>query len=145
LFSSCENGHRQASLDSLLEVMRYTMQEFPQSYIVLDALDECSHRAKLMTIIERMAGWKLDESHLLVTSRKERDIESSLDSVVNTQNKICLQSKLVDKDIFKYVCQRLSDDKSLIKWKRDPEIKHEIETALAEGALGMYGYPIIRL
>jgi hypothetical protein len=48
LFSSCENGQRQPSLDGLLEVMHYMVQEFPQSYIVLDALDECTDRTELM-------------------------------------------------------------------------------------------------
>jgi hypothetical protein len=120
-------------------------QEFPQSYIVLDALDECTDRAELMIILERMAGWKLDESHVLVTSRKERDIEISLESIVDTQNIICLQSELVDMDISTYVRQRLSDDKSLSKWQRDPDIRHEIETALMKGAHGMYGYSLIDL
>jgi hypothetical protein len=145
LFSSCENGQRQPSLDTLLEVMLYMMQEFPQSYIVLDALDECTDRAELITILERMAGWKLDESHLLATSRKERDIEISLESIVNTQNTICLQSKLVDRDIFTYVRQRLSDDKSLSKWQKDPDVRYEIETALMKGAHGMYVDPLVSL
>ena len=137
LFSSCENGQRQPSLDALLEVMLYVMQEFPQSYIVLDALDEYTDRAELMAILERMAGWKLDQSHLLVTSRKERDIKISPESIVDIQNTICLQSELVDRDISTYVCQRLSDDKSLSKWQKDPDIRHEIETALMKGAHGM--------
>ncbi|KAF2178430.1 hypothetical protein K469DRAFT_438948, partial [Zopfia rhizophila CBS 207.26] len=42
LFSSCENGQRQPSLDALLEVMQEMIQAFPQLYIVLDALDECN-------------------------------------------------------------------------------------------------------
>ena len=121
------------------------MLEFPQSYIVLDALDECTDRAELMDILERIAGWKLEESHLLVTSRKERDIEISLERSVDDQNTICLQSKLVDKDILIYVRQRLSDDKSLSKWQKDPNIRYEIETALTKGACGMYVYLLIGL
>jgi hypothetical protein len=145
LFSSCENGQRQPSLDGLLEVMHYMVQEFPQSYIVLDALDECTNRTELMNILERIAGWKLEGSHLLVASRKERDIESSVETIVDTQNTICLQSELVDRDIFTYVRQRLSDDKSLSKWQKDPGIRHEIEMALMKGAQGMYVYPLVCL
>lgn len=138
LFSSCENGQRQPPLDSLLEVLRHTIQEFPQSYILLDALDECTDRAELTAILERMAGWKLDESHLLVTSRKEHDIQMSLESIIDTQNTICLESKLVDRDILTYVRQTLSTDKSLSKWQKDPVIREEIESALIKGAHGMY-------
>jgi Cdc6-like AAA superfamily ATPase len=137
LFSSCENGQRQPSLDGLLEVMHYMMQEFPETYIVLDALDECTDRTELMAILERITRLKLEGSHLLVTSRKERDIESSLETIVDTQNTICLQSELVDRDIRTYVRQRLSDDKSLSKWQKDPDIRHEIEMTLVKGAQGM--------
>jgi hypothetical protein len=75
--------------------------------------------------------------HLLVTSRKERDIENSLESFVGRQNTICLQNELVDKDIQRYVRQRLSNDERLKKWQKDPAIGKEIETALMKGAQGM--------
>jgi len=142
LFSSCENGQRQPSLDTLLEVLHQTMQEFPQSYIILDALDECADRDELMGILERMAKWQLEKLHLLVTSRKEQDIERSLECIVERQNIICLQSKVVDKDIYTYVRQRLSNDKSLRKWQNNPDVRHQIETALMKGAHGMYVYPL---
>ena len=145
LFSSCGNGQRQPSLEALLEVMHQIIQEYPQSYIVLDALDECTNRAELIDILERIAGWQLKELHLLVTSRKERDIESLLEGIVDKQNTICLQSKLVDKDIHTFVRQRLFNDKGLRKWQKDPDVVHEIETALMKGAHGMYVYPLVGL
>jgi hypothetical protein len=143
LFTSCETGQRQPSLDALLEVLHSMIEGFPQSYIILDALDECTDQAELLAILETIAKWKLNELHILVTSRKERDIETSLESIVDTHNIICLQGKLVDKDIFTYVHQRLSDDKSLAKWQKDPDIRLEIETALVKGAHGMQVFPII--
>jgi hypothetical protein len=138
LFSSCENGQRQPSVHALLEVMQHMMQEFPRVYVVLDALDECDRRAELMDMLEAISGWQLQNLHLLVTSRRERDIESSLESFIDHQNRICLQSKLVDRDIQRYVQQRLSDDKSLRKWEKDATIRQEIEAALMKGAHGMY-------
>jgi hypothetical protein len=141
LFSSCGNGQRQPSLDALLEVLHQMILGFPQSYVILDALDECADRAVLMGLLERMAEWRLEKLHILVTSRKEQDIESSLESIVDEQSIVCLETKLVDRDIQKYVCQRLSDDKSLGKWHKDPEIRHEIEARLMEGAHGMYYIP----
>jgi transcriptional regulator of met regulon len=142
LFSSCNNGQRDPSLDELLEVLQRMIQEFPQSYIVLDALDECAKQAELMYIVESIAEWSLKKLHILVTSRQERDIESSLEDFVDKQNMICLQSKLVDKDIHAYVRQRLSNDKKLRKWQKDHDIQQEIETALTEGAHGMYRFPL---
>lgn len=85
LFSSCESGQRQPSLDALLEAMQKLIQEFPQSYIILDALDECTDRAELMSIVETIAGWQLQKLRLLVTSRRERDIETSLECFIDGQ------------------------------------------------------------
>lgn len=145
LFSSCENGQRQQSLDALLQALQQTIQEFPRSFIILDALDESTDRAELMEIIETMAGWKLENLHIMATSRRERDLESSLECLVEEHNTICLQSKVVDKDISTYVHHRLCDDKKLRKWYNNVEMRQEIETALMEGAHGMYNCPLVSL
>jgi hypothetical protein len=138
LFSSCENGKRRPSLHALLEVTRQATQEFTQVYIVLDALDECARRSELMDMLETVAGWRLDNLHLLMTSRKERDIETSLESYVGEENAVCLQKDVVDQDIQRYVQQRLRDDKSLTKWNTNAVISQEIEAALMRGVRGMY-------
>jgi hypothetical protein len=140
LFSSCGNGQRQPSLHALLEVILQVMQQFTHVYIVLDALDECTQREELMDMLETVAGWQLGNVHLLMTSRKEGDIESSLKTYVQEEDTICLQRDVVDKDIQLYVRQRLSDDKTLTKWNKDAAVRQEIETALMRGACGMYVY-----
>jgi hypothetical protein len=138
LFSSCENGKRQPPLHTLLEVTRQAMQEFTQVYVILDALDECTQRSELMTMLKTVAGWQLDNLHLLVTSRKERDIETCLENYVREEDAICLQRDVVDQDIQRYVQQRLRDKKSLAKWTKDAAISQEVEDALMRGAHGMY-------
>jgi hypothetical protein len=114
------------------------VQDFTQVYVVLDALDECTQRSDLMDVLETVAGWRLDNLHLVMTSRKERDIESSLEGFVKEEDTICLQRDVVDLDIQRYVQQRLSNDKSLAKWNKDAAIRQEIEAALMRGARGMY-------
>jgi hypothetical protein len=141
LYSSCDKGNRQPSINALMGVLQHMVLEFPQLYLVLDALDECAQRGELMGILEQIAGWQLDRMHVLITSRKEQDIESSLSSIVDTKHVVCLQSQAVDKDIRKYVRQRLSEDKSLEKWYKNPDIRQEIETTLIQGAHGMYVCP----
>jgi hypothetical protein len=138
LFSSCDNGQRRPSVHALLEAMQQAAQVFTQVYVVLDALDECTQRSELMDVLEEVAGWKLDNLHLLMTSRKERDIESSLESYVEERDTVCLQRDVVDQDIQRYVQQRLRDDKGLVKWNKDAAIRQEIEAALMRGAQGMY-------
>lgn len=137
LFSSSENGQRQPSARALLDALRSMIQEFPQVYIVLDALDECAQRQNLLETLQSMAAWQLQNLHLLVTSQKERDIERTLERFVDSGNRICLESALVDKDIQRYIKQRLSTDESLRKWKKDDAVKQEIESTLSKGAHGM--------
>jgi hypothetical protein len=90
LFSACENGQRRLSLHALLEIIPQVMQQFTHVYVVLDALDECTQRPELMDVLETVAGWQLDNMHLLMTSWKERDIESSLESYVKEEDTVCL-------------------------------------------------------
>jgi hypothetical protein len=137
LYNSCENGQRQPSLDTLMNVLQEIIYEFPQVFVVVDALDECTDREELMSILEMITRWQFLGLHLLVTSRKERDIESSLECLVDESNIICLQSNLVDEDIRRYVHEKISTDKNLKKWQKDPDIVKEIETALMKGAQGM--------
>ncbi|KAF1352920.1 hypothetical protein EJ07DRAFT_158930 [Lizonia empirigonia] len=112
---------------------------------MLDALDEYAQRPELMEMLETMADWQLPNVHLVVTSRQERDIESSLEGLVDPQNSICLQSEVVDKDIQQYVRQRLSDDKGLSKWGKDVLLRQEIESALMEGSKGMFRWAVCQL
>jgi len=142
LFSSCENGQRQPSQDALLEVIQHMIQDFPQPYVVIDALDECGQLTELLDILKTIA--QLQNLHLLVTSRKERQIESSLERFVDSHDAICLQSELVDEDIQRYVRQRLTNEESLKKWQKDLTVSQEIETALMKGARGMYLYPLFQ-
>lgn len=138
LFSSCDDGKRQPSLHALLEALQHIMREFPCVYIIFDALDECSGRTELMDILKTMSAWQLENTHMLLTSRKERDIQSSLEIFIYEQSHICLQSERVDKDIQKYVQQRLSNDKDFSRWEKDPTVRQDIETTLVKGAQGMY-------
>jgi len=134
LWSSCHLGQAQPSTDQLLDVLQ-SMTESRTSFIVLDALDECSDRAELLSILESISGWKNARLHVLVTSRKERDIEETLENIVCKADMVPLEATVVDNDIRTYVRYRLSTDKGLKKWKKESA---EIESALMDGAKGMY-------
>jgi hypothetical protein len=141
LYSSC-GERRPPPLHKLLQEASQLMQRFTHVYIVLDALDECTQRLELMEMLETIAGWQIDVVHLLMTSRKERDIESSLTTYIGDDDIVGLQSDIVDGDIVRYVQQRLRHDKSLVKWNKDALVREEIEVALMRGARGMHVYPL---
>ena len=138
LFSACGDGQQQPPLHSLLQVTSQVVQHFTHVYIIFDALDECAKRQDLMDMLETVAAWQHTNMHLLMTSRKEREIESSLQTYISEEDSISLQNDIVDEDIHLYILQRLSEDKTLVKWNRDAAVRQEIETTLMQGARGMY-------
>ncbi|KAI4671112.1 uncharacterized protein J4E88_009510 [Alternaria novae-zelandiae] len=145
LFASCGDGQQQPPLHKLLTVAPQVMGQFTHVYIVLDALDECTQRPGLMDLLIAIDGLRLDGVHLLMTSRKERDIETSLETFVVEDNMISLQRDVVDEDILRFVQQKLDDDRRLEKWNKNPEVRQEIETALMRGAQGMFRWVTCQL
>jgi hypothetical protein len=137
LFSSCMNGERQPTSDALLTTLQQMIQEFDEIFVILDALDECKERQELLEDINRIARWKIATLHILATSRRQKDIEESLDSLVNDQRKMCVQSVLVNDDIRTYIQKRLQSDQNLKRWRNKPEVQEEIEVKLMAKADGM--------
>ncbi|USP80732.1 hypothetical protein yc1106_08006 [Curvularia clavata] len=145
LFSSHGNGRRSPALDELLKALCDMLQQYPEVFIILDALDECTQRPELMEVLEEIASWKISNLHLLMTSRQEQEIKSCLEGFVNPQDNICLQRDAVDEDIQLYIRQRLSDDKSLVKWRNDATLRQEIEDTLTRGSKGMFRWAACQL
>jgi hypothetical protein len=111
--------------------------EFGETYIILDALDECKDREELLEGVRAIAGWELKKLHILVTSRREKDIEESLESLVNDDKRACIQGSLVNDDIQAYVHKRLQTDQKLKRWQKNSKVQQEIEMTLMEKAGGM--------
>jgi hypothetical protein len=128
LYSQCHDGKQQPAVTALLATLRHIIGGFRHAYIILDALDECTEREDLLAMIGEMVDWKLDNLHLLMTSRKERDIEDCLESQVSCQ--INIQQGVVDADIHIHICERLQNDTKLKKWPM--KVQEEIETVLME-------------
>ena len=137
LYSSCTNGERQPAYDSLLSTLHVMMRDFSHTYLVLDALDECSKRKELLLCIEELAGWRDLNLHILITSRREKDIEDSMELFVDDQRRICIQSALVDSDIRTYIHSRLQVDRDLRRWRNAPKVQQEIKDTLMGKADGM--------
>jgi hypothetical protein len=113
LFSSCNKGERQPDIGRLMTALKEIVEGFDETYIILDALDECSDRQELLDNVEEIQGWGLSQLHMLLTSRRLTDIEETLNLLTDSQNRICIQSALVDADILTYIHNRLQNDRLL--------------------------------
>ena len=141
LYKSCANGERQPAYHSLVNTLHEMLAGFNRTYIVLDALDECEKWPFLLSLIEKLASWRDLNLHILVTSRKERDIEELIEPLTNFDTRICIQSSVVNRDIQAYIQVRLQTGPKFKRWRERPEVLIEVEEKLMEKADGMYFSP----
>lgn len=137
LYSSCGDGARQPKLCELKQTLQDLVQSFDDTFIVVDALDECKEREQLLGDIRNFVEWQFGGLHILVTSRREGDIKGTLDPLLSEDRNINFQSEVVDRDIRVYVREILQTAKGLSRWRKKPEVQDEIEKALTENAHGM--------
>ena len=119
LYARCGNGHQEPTLDDLQNTLQRILAGFSSTFIILDALDECTERENLLNWIEAIIPEK-DMNlglHLIVTSRPEQEIEDKLkfyhylDLVKESQNH----------DLVAYLNYQLQNDSDLQKWNSDTQ------------------------
>jgi NACHT domain len=142
LFSSCEDGRRQPTCRLLCETFLRMIEQVKEVWLVLDALDECRTRTGpstdgLLLWLREVLNSEQRNVHLLVTSRREQDIESEIMEFAHIDDLVAIQSSLVTNDIRTYVRTRVREDNGLKRWRSQPEVQNEIETRLTEKADGM--------
>jgi len=137
IFSSCEDGRQQPTIESLCEFLLSSVEQVSEVWVVIDALDECSTRAGVLAWIRDILASEGRNVHLLVTSRQEQDIESSLSEFTCKDDMIPIQNNLTGGDIRAYIHARIREDEAFKRWGTRPDIQDEIETRLSKKADGM--------
>ena len=118
-----------------MTILKELCRPFRHTYIILDALDECTgmERSDVLGFIKTLVGWGFANLHLLVTSQKQPEIKRRLESLNCSQ--LDLGETLISGDIRIYLRHMLAEDESFGHW-RDRE-KMLIEDTLMKGANGM--------
>jgi Cdc6-like AAA superfamily ATPase len=137
LFTACRSGGQQPSPESMLRILEAMLTGVNEPIIVLDALDESRTREAVLIWTETLLELGCPKLHVLVTSRKEADIESMMVKRRAQQEMLAIKSCEIDDDIRIYVQGRLLHDNDMSRWKSRPDIQEEIVTKLMEKADGM--------
>jgi hypothetical protein len=138
LFHACGDGYRKPSTELLLRVvLEFLLTTGRRVYLVLDALDECPARHDLLAWIRTIANLTDPKIHLLVTSRKEPDIDTVLgfDDVIDQV--VAVQAEIIDADIRAYIIDTLRTDVSFKRWERHEDVQQMIRDSLFEKSNGM--------
>jgi hypothetical protein len=137
LWSSCRDDNQQPSVSSLQSVLQAMLDMIDKVWIVLDALDESKPRYDLLAWLETLVISKSTACQLLVTARREEDIESALHSWVRPEDRVAIRQSHVDADINTYVSHEVHYGEDLRRWRSRPDLQKEIELKLMEKASGM--------
>lgn len=134
-YENLQSGGQQPSTDQLKVILRYLidLNAEEDTYLVVDALDECSERENLLEWLEELLRLNLDKLHIMVTSRKERDIETCLSPLISSS--MNLESSSIDTDIATHVYGAIRRDRNLRTWPLT--IQYEIAWKLITQARGM--------
>ena len=136
LYACCGNGHQEPTLDDLQNTFQRILDGFSSTFIILDALDECAEREKLLNWIQTFILWKDINLglHLIVTSRPEQEIEDKFKSY----HYLDLVEESENHDLQAYLDYQLQNDSDLKKWNSG--IQDQIKLTLMKQADGMYVY-----
>ncbi|KAI4159863.1 MAG: hypothetical protein LQ342_006191 [Letrouitia transgressa] len=135
--SSIDSGLR-PTYDLLITALHQMMSGFKEIFLIIDAIDECVDRQVLLAYIKKFTSRRDINFHIMITSRKESDIEECMKTFDNDQGVACVQFNTdvaINNDIRAYVHNRLRTDPSLNQWQR---VHPQIEDQLTDQANGMY-------
>ena len=134
LYARCGNGHQEPTLDDLQNALQRILDGFSSTFIILDALDECADREKILNWVQTFT-LQLDINlglHLIVTSRPEQQIVDKFKSYYYLD----LVEQSENHDLVAYLDYQLQNDSDLQKW--NSETQEQIKLKLMEQADGMY-------
>ena len=127
------HGQQQPSTTSLEDTLCVILDGLDSAYIIIDSLDECTERDKLLIWIQKIVSWKMGNLRVVVTSRPEPDIDNMLRPL--DSGYVDMVNEAANVDIESYIDQELAMDPRLNKW--DKATQENMKTVLMKGSQGM--------
>ncbi|KAM0258592.1 hypothetical protein ACHAQJ_003763 [Trichoderma viride] len=136
---------RRPDTQTLITALKATLLGFSAVYIIIDALDECpainGERRKLLKVLSKMLNEATGSLHLLLTSRKESDINTAMIPHISRsfsyELDLLAYRRTLDDDIGLFIDSILASD-DYESWPQ--EVKAEARSSLIEKADGMFQY-----
>ncbi|EXA34184.1 hypothetical protein FOVG_14620 [Fusarium oxysporum f. sp. pisi HDV247] len=148
LHSKCGGGSSQATVEQLKSTFREMLSVGGEVFIVIDALDEYQNRStqrdELLTWIESFRNGPVN-THLLVTSRPEHEIETSIETWADSDSIISLRTDNLGRDISHYVRDVVTKSTSFRRWHGQTSIQDNIVNTLTAKADGVFRWVSLQL
>jgi hypothetical protein len=141
LSERCASRNEQPSLTSLEDTFAGMLNQAASTTVVIDALDESRQQRDTLEWLRRTSAnqsFAPNKLNVIITSRKEYDIESAFLKWTSKENVLSIRANDVNKDISGFVHSQIQLDPRLERWKEHPDVQIEIESKLVEKANGMW-------
>ncbi|KAK2060221.1 purine and uridine phosphorylase, partial [Colletotrichum caudatum] len=137
---------RQPETTALATTFQTMMKHSKKVYIVLDALDECTTRDKLLARMKSIIS-NPDFGHvqLLAASRPEGEFQRSIPVWIGEENCKQLDKESVTADIRAYIEDRLEHSPEFRKWSSFPSVLKRIRDEVGSKAGGMFRWAACQL
>ncbi|RKL38043.1 hypothetical protein BFJ72_g7505 [Fusarium proliferatum] len=141
IYSECGRGSTQPSIEQLKSTFRDMLSTEAEVFVLIDALDEYKNRSvqrdELLSWIESFHNGPTN-THLLVTSRSEHDIKTSIETWADPETVISLKTDSVGRDISEYVRDVVANSTSFRRWHGHTSTQDHIVHVLTVKAGGVY-------
>ncbi|KAF7974281.1 hypothetical protein HWV62_13084 [Athelia sp. TMB] len=132
-------GHEKPSTAALQLTLQNIIADFDRTYIVLDALDECLDRHKLLAWIGSLVQRSMTQLHMLFSSRREQDILQRFEPMESVCP-VSLEGASANSDIERYVDDMLA---TVARW--NVATRARIKHSLMEGVDGMFRWIALQI
>lgn len=121
------------------------LQDTPETYIVVDAVDECLNLSDRLAVIEflgRLSSKASCDVHILFTSRPEADVDDAFSSVSVPKEIVHFSPLEIDADISSHIfC--LMENQPYSRWS--PGLKSKVQTHLTSRADGAFRWADLQM
>jgi hypothetical protein len=136
LWRFVSEGHLGLSKQLLEDILLTMLSEVKDVSIILDALDESSTKPDLLAWLRGVLETQSIACRILVTARRQADIESVLQSWMRPEDSINIHHGGIEGDIRAYIHHMVHNSEELIRWQEMPDVQDEVELSLVEKARG---------
>jgi ankyrin repeat domain-containing protein 50 len=134
-----KRSDRYLEIEDLNTTFLDILAESKETYIIIDALDECPEEKDRDEVIKFLAELSRDASnstHILITSRREEDIESAIKKTLGKECIVPIQNWQVNDDVRRHLEKCMAEDPRFKTWNDD--IKMEVIQDLTKRTDGVF-------
>ena len=102
-------GQEQPSTSALQDTLQHILNGFHSAYIIIDSLDECTERYKVLEWIRKIDSQNMGNLYMVVASRPEEDISNVFGGLANLHS-VDMTEEAVNHDIATYLEQCISEE-----------------------------------